>query len=119
FDVIHCQQLSGPAMAGLIAKIFVRKPIIVRLSSTGILGEVRFVQTTRFGSLRRRQLRSVDQWVALTKAMRDEILELGVAPGNITVIPKDRKSTRLNSSHRTISYAVFCLKKKKDRHRSS
>src|SRR5437867_393999 len=27
--------------------------------------------------------------------------------------PIDRKSTRLNSSHRTISYAVFCLKKKK------
>src|SRR5437764_4085241 len=27
---------------------------------------------------------------------------------------KDRKSTRLNSSHRCISYAVFCLKKKKD-----
>src|SRR5207248_10812399 len=28
---------------------------------------------------------------------------------------RDRKSTRLNSSHRTISYAVFCLKKKNDR----
>src|SRR5207248_7627621 len=27
----------------------------------------------------------------------------------------DRKSTRLNSSHRTISYAVFCLKKKKNK----
>src|SRR5437867_11678686 len=27
-------------------------------------------------------------------------------------LPGDRKSTRLNSSHRTISYAVFCLKKK-------
>src|SRR5437764_11917159 len=27
--------------------------------------------------------------------------------------PKDRKSTRLNSSHRCISYAVFCLKKKR------
>src|SRR6267378_1205913 len=27
--------------------------------------------------------------------------------------PKDRKSTRLNSSHVEISYAVFCLKKKK------
>src|SRR5437867_12115585 len=27
---------------------------------------------------------------------------------------QDRKSTRLNSSHRTISYAVFCLKKKKE-----
>src|SRR6266705_3303057 len=30
------------------------------------------------------------------------------APGRT----RDRKSTRLNSSHRTISYAVFCLKKK-------
>src|SRR5690348_18055378 len=27
--------------------------------------------------------------------------------------PQDRKSTRLNSSHPSISYAVFCLKKKK------
>src|SRR5436305_8964183 len=31
------------------------------------------------------------------------------------VIFRDRKSTRLNSSHVRISYAVFCLKKKKDR----
>src|SRR5690606_40869368 len=29
-------------------------------------------------------------------------------------IPSDRKSTRLNSSHVKISYAVFCLKKKKN-----
>src|SRR5437879_9826569 len=31
----------------------------------------------------------------------------------ITPAARDRKSTRLNSSHRCISYAVFCLKKKK------
>src|SRR2546430_13722366 len=29
-------------------------------------------------------------------------------------VPEDRKSTRLNSSHSQISYAVFCLKKKKE-----
>src|SRR3712207_8927076 len=29
----------------------------------------------------------------------------------------DRKSTRLNSSHANISYAVFCLKKKKNQHK--
>src|SRR3712207_8182404 len=29
--------------------------------------------------------------------------------------PTDRKSTRLNSSHANISYAVFCLKKKKNK----
>src|SRR5256886_10074837 len=32
---------------------------------------------------------------------------------NLTRSRKDRKSTRLNSSHSQISYAVFCLKKKK------
>src|SRR5256885_12539966 len=33
-------------------------------------------------------------------------------------VRKDRKSTRLNSSHLVISYAVFCLKKKKTRRKS-
>src|SRR5206468_10895236 len=33
--------------------------------------------------------------------------------------PKDRKSTRLNSSHDQISYAVFCLKKKKKKHQNT
>src|SRR5437773_7093742 len=36
-----------------------------------------------------------------------------VLNGRTPVIGGDRKSTRLNSSHITISYAVFCLKKKK------
>src|SRR3989442_10825665 len=31
------------------------------------------------------------------------------------IVNRDRKSTRLNSSHVRISYAVFCLKKKKNR----
>src|SRR5688572_31989998 len=34
-------------------------------------------------------------------------------------LPQDRKSTRLNSSHSQISYAVFCLKKKKRKHTST
>src|SRR2546429_1210164 len=33
--------------------------------------------------------------------------------------PRDRKSTRLNSSHGYISYAVFCLKKKNNRNSSA
>src|SRR2546428_7866733 len=39
----------------------------------------------------------------------------GVKVGEHFVHPEDRKSTRLNSSHDQISYAVFCLKKKKCR----
>src|SRR5437773_11912487 len=38
------------------------------------------------------------------------------SPGAVRV---DRKSTRLNSSHITISYAVFCLKKKKKKKNTS
>src|SRR5215475_11751098 len=39
-------------------------------------------------------------------------------PGGTAAYPSDRKSTRLNSSHVKISYAVFCLKKKKKTHTS-
>src|SRR3712207_8433455 len=39
----------------------------------------------------------------------DRTVDLGRVNG---VRPLDRKSTRLNSSHANISYAVFCLKKK-------
>src|SRR5256886_5483120 len=46
------------------------------------------------------------------------ILDLTLAPIRsrefARVHPSDRKSTRLNSSHSQISYAVFCLKKKKN-----
>src|SRR3712207_7565118 len=35
---------------------------------------------------------------------------------NLTAYESDRKSTRLNSSHANISYAVFCLKKKKNQY---
>src|SRR5439155_26198714 len=37
----------------------------------------------------------------------------GTLKGTMAKTPGDRKSTRLNSSHVAISYAVFCLKKKK------
>src|SRR5205807_9739097 len=38
---------------------------------------------------------------------------MGSVAGALTTYATDRKSTRLNSSHLVISYAVFCLKKKK------
>src|SRR3712207_7219778 len=44
----------------------------------------------------------------------------GVEVGHVTLISGgDRKSTRLNSSHANISYAVFCLKKKTNLHITS
>src|SRR3712207_6854307 len=40
----------------------------------------------------------------------------GSARRPVAPAQRDRKSTRLNSSHANISYAVFCLKKKKNMH---
>src|SRR3712207_1272266 len=53
-----------------------------------------------------------------TSCLRDEAQEVtSPAPSDGHVGRRDRKSTRLNSSHANISYAVFCLKKKKILHR--
>src|SRR5690606_41593250 len=52
-------------------------------------------------------------------AIRSHDLTFGIGPAGTgktylaMAMAADRKSTRLNSSHVTISYAVFCLKKKK------
>src|SRR5438876_6044349 len=54
-------------------------------------------------------LLAVDHEVARVEQLGDD-LDAGAA-GEI-VVHGDRKSTRLNSSHPSISYAVFCLKKK-------
>src|SRR5947209_12532532 len=47
---------------------------------------------------------------------KGEVGKVGVSiahRGDMRTLLEDRKSTRLNSSHANISYAVFCLKKKK------
>src|SRR3712207_8749771 len=52
------------------------------------------------------------QDVALRTWLTEEGLENSIEGGGDVTIA-DRKSTRLNSSHANISYAVFCLKKQK------
>src|SRR5207244_13546857 len=49
-------------------------------------------------------------YVQVTEAYLAGLEQLAASGGDVS---KDRKSTRLNSSHQIISYAVFCLKKKK------
>src|SRR5688572_32121312 len=75
-----------------------------------------FPYTTLFRSSHLESVR-VDEWIA------GKFIHLSNHPsppggfvqtsGRGRQKPQDRKSTRLNSSHSQISYAVFCLKKKK------
>src|SRR3989442_9711618 len=71
-----------------------------------------FPYTTLFRSLSN----SVEKVLRLVKEKSG--LPVHVEPDS-TLPPKDRKSTRLNSSHVRISYAVFCLKKKNIENKSS
>src|SRR2546426_9012094 len=64
-----------------------------------------FPYTTLF-----RSVASARFGVTTSYLVRADELEIKIAQGSK---PGDRKSTRLNSSHLVISYAVFCLKKKK------
>src|SRR5438034_8812069 len=73
--------------------------------------------------LRRRDgnliVRTFDHDAAVSLAEPFEVKRVCDMLGRLFKLPsrrlKDRKSTRLNSSHTVISYAVFCLKKKKNK----
>src|SRR3712207_7617824 len=74
-----------------------------------------FPYTTLFRSLDQQRVREErhgehrDGAPVAAPRQLDVLAALGLAPATA---PEDRKSTRLNSSHANISYAVFCLKKK-------
>src|SRR2546427_8663103 len=78
-----------------------------------------FPYTTLFrsGADRHPHLRAGGPRAALEEVHEDHLACAGGAVGETIFMNffqrRDRKSTRLNSSHSQISYAVFCLKKKK------
>src|SRR5689334_23753087 len=86
-----------------------------------------FPYTTLFRSRRREQSASADFLAAQTA--RGKRNHPDGSPSRLPIIERprtqsaavqptgDRKSTRLNSSHSSISYAVFCLKKKKKKNK--
>src|SRR2546430_13472755 len=71
-----------------------------------------FPYTTLFRSL---SLGDLDAGYTVLKAVQALVMSLAAVPVYLWGRSLDRKSTRLNSSHSQISYAVFCLKKKKNK----
>src|SRR3712207_8248703 len=77
-----------------------------------------FPYTTLFRSVVGRRIRGDDtcQVVLLGDALLGLARLGGGEHGGLGDLRQDRKSTRLNSSHANISYAVFCLKKTNNRY---
>src|SRR5690625_3028777 len=76
------------------------RPIVLIGGGTGMIGDPSFKAEER----RLQTEDQIDDNVRGIKKQMEQIFDFSDA--------KDRKSTRLNSSHVAISYAVFCLKKK-------
>src|SRR2546427_1657564 len=72
-----------------------------------------FVDATSYNLYLSNSCRAITRrWISLVPSPTSKIQRLVIA----RQLLEDRKSTRLNSSHSQISYAVFCLKKKKKIH---
>src|SRR5437762_5950139 len=81
---------------GFVYVSYVSVPIV-------LLAAIGFVATAEYRALKVAGLALAATFIGVAAAA-----QMLLAPSH----PEDRKSTRLNSSHRCISYAVFCLKKK-------
>src|SRR3989449_6401542 len=75
-----------------------------------------FPYTTLFRSLHQFPDRAAALHVRVAQDLEHEVLRRHVV--GLPAAHQDRKSTRLNSSHGYISYAVFCLKKKNESSRA-
>src|SRR5438045_6814016 len=74
-----------------------------------------FPYTTLFRSLKQQSLLRLTQLEKDVVTDVDNAVKIVDATFSQVTATRDRKSTRLNSSHLGISYAVFCLKKKKNK----
>src|SRR3712207_8412951 len=79
-------------------------PLLLRLGALGTPAEAVGAAQERAGRL------------LLLLVIPQVLLYAVIASSAAVMNARDRKSTRLNSSHANISYAVFCLKKKKASH---
>src|SRR3712207_4042742 len=109
------RDLMGGAAAGI--SFSPRPPTVILMA--GLQGSGKTTATAKLARLLKEQGSSVA--VAACDVYRpaavDQLVKVGLQAGATVyergTAAEDRKSTRLNSSHAHISYAVFCLKKKK------
>src|SRR2546430_6198095 len=100
---------AGAEIVDQAKEVFARADMIVKVKEP---------LEAEFSLLRKGQILFTYLHLAASKSLTEALLKSGVTAVAYETIqinhrlPLDRKSTRLNSSHSQISYAVFCLKKK-------
>src|SRR3712207_8657261 len=76
-----------------------------------------FPYTTLFRSIFERMREEAERGAGMGQQIRNGFSRASITifDSDVTILLSDRQSTRLNSSHANISYAVFCLNHKKGR----
>src|SRR5690606_21311386 len=120
---IRPRDVQGPSLTTVELGVRVRRKWVLAAHVFGLFQRARVLRPDDHGAA----LREASRWLVekhfdaglSTRAIRTHVAEIDVLATiawtiRVDVDAADRKSTRLNSSHVKISYAVFCLKKKKN-----
>ncbi len=111
-DIVHAHQASSAALLAVLIKFFFRKPVVVKATSGGAWGEIQQMSRQSSFWLRRRILQRVDRWIALTEAMKTELVHhFKIPETRITVLPNGVSLSphqELNARENIIFEILYC-----------
>jgi glycosyltransferase involved in cell wall biosynthesis len=87
FDIAHAHQMYSPAIIGVVAKKLFKCRLVVKVTASGVLGEVAQLHNMDFLKLRKLCFTYVDKFLTLTSSMRDELIEFGINRNQVEVVP--------------------------------
>jgi glycosyltransferase involved in cell wall biosynthesis len=97
-DLLHCHQPFSPMTIGLIAKALWGKPIVVKLTTSGSHGNLSEIRRMPLTSIRKRMMRRVDRFVAVSQEMMTELSSWGFPKEQIDPIPNGVDTERFAPS---------------------
>lgn len=86
-DLLHAHQLYSPTMVGAVARRWLGLKLVVKVTASGYLGELRELRRLPFFAWRQRMFRAIDRVIVLNEEMRTEMHELGFTEEQIRFVP--------------------------------
>ena len=87
YGILHAQQLYSPTILGALAKMLLGKKLVVKVTASGHMGELKEIARLPFKAIRHWAFRRIDHLICLSEQMREEVKVLGLPESIITVIP--------------------------------
>ena len=91
YQIIHCHQSYSPATIGVLVKLVLKKPVVVKISGSNEYGEVTEIKKLPFQKVRIFLLKKVDRFIILNEGMRKELNSIHILDENINLIPNGVK----------------------------